>query len=57
VGTNAISNADYRPTWWPFSGSNQLVYVFYDADQLSDSTSYTAPPSVPKTPCRIVALP
>ena len=45
-GTSAISNADYRPTWWPFSGANQLVYVFYDADQRSGSTDYTAPPSV-----------
>ena len=56
-GTTAISNADYRPTWWPLSGANQLVYVFYDADQRQSDRDYTAPPSVPKTPCRVVTAP
>ena len=58
LGANAISNADNRPTWWPFSGSTQLVYVFYDTDQLPDNRTYAAaPPSVPKTPCRVVGAP
>ena len=56
-GTTAISNADYRPTWWPFSAANQLVYVFYDADQRQSDRDYTAPPSVPRTPCRVVTAP
>jgi probable HAF family extracellular repeat protein len=56
-GPNPISNADYRPTWWPFTGANQLLTVFYDADQRPGSLDYVTPPSVPETPCRIVEPP
>ncbi len=52
-----ISNTDYRLPWWEGSGSASLVYFFHDADQLPpdiNDEDYTAPPSVPKTPCRVV---
>ena len=52
-----ISNADHRITWWPYSGANQLVYVFYDADQRPGDADYTVPPSVRDTPCRVVSAP